>query len=137
MLQGCQIQAAAQFGYTEHAKTREQVSVRYKGLRYSSRAAQQGCGDSEKGISSGETNVLTVIQHKRGGRTWFNRITTFKREQKKGHSLDNLKVFSIFYSAFQEFPSGKEKHDTFYCRSLVKQVSKEKAKIKVCPARLC
>lgn len=83
MLQGCQIQAAVQFGYTEHAKTREQVSVRYKGLRYSSRAAQQGCGDSEKGISSGETNVLTVIQHKRGGRTWFNRITTFKRRKKR------------------------------------------------------
>lgn len=39
----------------------EQACVRCEGLRYSSRAAQQGCGDSERGISSGRTNVLTVI----------------------------------------------------------------------------
>lgn len=45
----------------EHAKTREQAAVRYEGLRYSSRAAQQGCGGLEKGISSGETNVVTIV----------------------------------------------------------------------------
>lgn len=36
---------------------KERSSVRHEGLCYSSRGAEQGCGDSEKGISSGQANV--------------------------------------------------------------------------------
>lgn len=32
--------------------------LRCEGLRYRSRAAQQGCGDCQRGISSGQTNVV-------------------------------------------------------------------------------
>lgn len=46
------------FCYGEHAKTGEPAAVRRAGLCSSSRAVQQGCGNTEGGISSTETSVL-------------------------------------------------------------------------------
>lgn len=108
----------------EHAKTREHTALRYEGLSLSSRAAQQGCGGSERGISSGQTNVFTVIQPTEQEDRLPDRITKLTR---------SLIKFFLNFSECLCFPLMPVKRlkqsDTTDSRSLAEHVSKEEERI--------
>lgn len=73
------------------------------GLRYSGRAAQQGCGDSERGISSRHTSVLTVIQSSKDSFGPHNQV-------KKVSLEGSLK--EIFFSLPEKVPCWGKTSDT-------------------------
>lgn len=80
--------------------------LRCEGLRYRSRAAQQGCGDCQRGISSGQTNVffwgfLTVwvfilVQVKRTDFCHQIITITFFKSHTVGIMYSNNCVFRVF-----------------------------------------
>lgn len=82
------------FLFREQAKTQGTSLIDMRVCATSSRAAQQGCGDSERGISSGQGNVFTDFPEQ------ATRKLFFKENKERCHLFGNLKVFRHFPPAF-------------------------------------
>lgn len=109
-------------GDVQRHEERAKTSLWDEGLCYRNRAAQQGCGDSERGISLGRIHVFYQLFKEKQAKIrdfWTTQLNKY------AHSHSCLNVFF----ALQKFLSKGKPSDAINSPLLVKQVHEEKEAI--------